>query len=107
MLLLEPKLIKLEEFYPFVLEQLINLLNKKSLEGGIFNIKSQLEYKSSLYGKHFKKIDPAYTTQDCSSCGYRNTELDLNDRKWTCPECGEHHDRDQNASKNILKASGF
>ena len=82
-------------------------INKKSLEGGIFNIKSQLEYKSSLYGKHFKKIDPAYTTQDCSSCGYRNTELDLNDRKWTCPECGEHHDRDQNASKNILKASGF
>lgn len=82
-------------------------INKKSLEGGIYAIKSQLEYKSPLYGKHFKKIDPAYTTQDCSSCGYRNTELDLNDRKWTCPECGEHHDRDQNASKNILKASGF
>lgn len=82
-------------------------INKKSLEGGIYSIKTQLEYKSSLYGKHFKKIDPAHTTQDCSSCGYRNTELGLDDREWTCPECGEHHDRDQNASKNVLKASGF
>lgn len=82
-------------------------INKKSLEGGIFEIKTQLQYKSSLYGKHFAKIDPAYTTQDCSSCGHRNTELDLNDREWTCPKCGEHHDRDQNASKNILKRSGF
>lgn len=82
-------------------------INKKSLEGGIYSIKEQLEYKSSLYGKHFKKIDPAHTTQDCSSCGYRNTELGLDDREWTCPECGEHHDRDQNASKNVLKASGF
>jgi IS605 OrfB family transposase len=81
--------------------------NKKALEGGIYSIKTQLEYKSSLYGKHFKKVNPAYTTQDCSSCGYRNTELTLDDREWTCPECGEHHDRDQNASKNILKASGF
>jgi len=81
--------------------------NKKALEGGIHSIKTQLEYKSSLYGKHFKKVDPAYTTQDCSSCGYRNTELTLDDREWTCPECGEHHDRDQNASKNVLKASGF
>jgi transposase len=81
--------------------------NKKALEGGIYSIKTQLEYKSSLYGKHFKKVDPAYTTQDCSSCGYRNAELTLDDREWTCPECGEHHDRDQNASKNVLKASGF
>ena len=46
-------------------------------------------------------MPPAYTSQTCSVCGCRK-KLELKDREWTCPECGEHHDRDVNAAKNIL-----
>ena len=43
------------------------------------------------------------TSKPCSDCGYRNEKLSLNDRQWTCPECGSRHDRDINAAINILR----
>ena len=39
----------------------------------------------------------------CTNCGWINQDLNLSIREWTCPSCNEHHDRDLNASKNILK----
>jgi putative transposase len=36
-------------------------------------------------------------------CGWINQNLKLSDREWTCNSCGVVHDRDVNASRNILK----
>ena len=65
----------------------------------------QLEYKSEWYGRTYIKIDRFYpSSQICSDCGFRNKEIkDLSIREWTCENCGNHHDRDINASKNILQ----
>ena len=60
-----------------------------------------LAYKSEWFGKTFVTVPPAYTSQTCSVCGWRK-KLELKDREWTCSECGEYHDRDVNAAKNIL-----
>ena len=64
-----------------------------------------LSYKAEWYGRELIKIDTFFpSSQLCSECGYKNKELkDLSIRKWECPECEAIHDRDINASKNILQ----
>jgi putative transposase len=47
-------------------------------------------------------VNPAYTSQDCSGCGHRKTDLTLSDRTYTCARCGLVMDRDRNAARNIL-----
>ena len=65
-----------------------------------------LEYVGRQYGTRVVKVDRFFpSTQLCSACGYQNTELRGTDalsiRKWDCPSCGAHHDRDRNAATNI------
>lgn len=61
-----------------------------------------LEYKCRWYGVNLVKIDRfAPSSKTCGKCGYVYKGLKLNERNWTCPECGAHHDRDFNAACNI------
>ena len=62
-----------------------------------------LEYKSSWYEKQVSKISKWYpSSQICSDCGFSSGKKPLSVREWTCTNCGSHHDRDVNASINIL-----
>ncbi|MEH2380995.1 MAG: RNA-guided endonuclease TnpB family protein [Nostoc sp.] len=65
----------------------------------------QLEYKCDATGRTFVKIDRCFpSSKRCGHCGHIVDKLPLNIREWDCPKCGTHHDRDINASKNILAA---
>ncbi|GET38546.1 IS891/IS1136/IS1341 transposase [Microseira wollei NIES-4236] len=63
----------------------------------------QLEYKAKWYGRTLVKIDRWFpSSKRCGNCGHIVDKLPLNIRQWDCPQCGTHHDRDINASRNIL-----
>lgn len=63
-----------------------------------------LKYKCKRLNKRLIQINRYYpSSQICSRCGYKNNKVkDLNLRKWKCDECGYEHDRDYNASLNIM-----
>ncbi|MBE3596217.1 MAG: transposase [Hydrogenibacillus sp.] len=63
-----------------------------------------LEAKTKLRGVRIVKVNRyAPTSKSCHVCGHVLPELPLSVREWTCPACGTHHDRDENAAKNLLR----
>ena len=67
--------------------------------------RTMLEYKADWYGREIIAIDRFYpSSKTCSACGMLQDSMPLNIRDWTCPGCGEIHDRDINAAKNVLAA---
>ena len=79
------------------------LRNAKNINDcGYANFVTRLQQKGEELGTSVIKVDRYFpSSQLCHCCGYRNHNLKLSDREWTCPNCGEHHIRDYNASINL------
>ena len=58
---------------------------------------------ASKYGVTVHKIDKWYPSSKMCDCGYKHAQLALSEREWVCPQCGQIHDRDVHAAKNILR----
>ena len=80
-------------------------LSKSISDVGWTNFINMIKYKSEWAGREIIQVNQWFpSSQLCSVCGHKNVEVkSLSVRQWTCDHCGSEHDRDLNASINILK----
>lgn len=77
-------------------------LNREILNMSLHELKTQLQYKSERYGSYLLLVDPKYTSQTCSSCGFKSKDNRKTQASFECLQCGHKENADVNAAKNIL-----
>lgn len=98
----ENQVICLEDLQVKEIQQNKNLAQSVS-DVGWHEFRRQLEYKTKWYGRIISFVNKYYpSSQICSNCGNNTGKKSLDIREFDCPYCGRHHDRDINASINIL-----
>src|SRR5215468_1999311 len=63
-------------------------------------VNQYLSFKAEEAGREVIKVNPAYTSQDCSRCGHRNS-ITLATRIYRCSKCWLVMHRDRNGAKRI------
>lgn len=77
-------------------------LHRYVQESNFYKFRMLLINKCKEYGIKLRLINTYYpSTQLCSKCGKKNTDIKLEDRTFTCKKCGMSMDRDENAAINI------
>jgi len=77
-------------------------LAKSILDAGFGMLVNFLNYKLDREGGKLIEVDRFFpSTKICHCCKTQNISISLSVRDWVCPECNTHHDRDENAAKNI------
>lgn len=77
-------------------------LNRAILRNGWSMARSMIEYKAAWSGVMLVAVPPAYTSQECSSCGHTAAENRRTQAVFECVACGHRENADRNAAKNIL-----
>lgn len=76
----------------------------KSIQDASFgSFCNMISYKANEQYRQYVKIGTFYPSSKlCHCCGFKYKGLKLEERFWTCPQCGTYLDRDENAAINIL-----
>ena len=71
-----------------------------------YKLQSDIKYKAEKHGIVVRKINPKYTSQKCSVCGYTD-ENNRHGRDFHCVKCGMKLHADYNAARNIAMSTEF
>lgn len=76
-----------------------------------YQLQSYITYKAEKYGIIVRKVNPAYTSQTCSCCGFVSAENrpkgDKGQAYFKCVKCGAELNADFNGSQNIARSTDF
>jgi putative transposase len=79
------------------------MFSKQSLDMGLGQFFTILEYVCSQTDTYFAKVDKNHTSQLCPNCGTHTGKKELNQRNHSCPECKYEQDRDIAAAEVVMK----
>ena len=83
-------------------------LSKAILKAQWFQSRLYLESLCKKLGIELRVVDRFYPSSKlCSTCGFKYQDLKLNQRFWTCSNCGSEHDRDRNAAINLGRCQTY
>jgi IS605 OrfB family transposase len=82
-----------------------DIANKRGSLLSLGELRETLRYTAAKYGTEIVDVNPAYTTQQCTSCDHVGELADAAAILSTCPKCGATQDQDIRAAINILKRS--
>ena len=89
----------------FTSPKLSKKLNRMLSNFGKKIIEDKFESIKDKYGIIITEVNPAYTSQECSKCGYVEKKNRKSQAKFICGFCGKKQNADINSSKNILARS--
>ena len=74
----------------------------------LYKLLNMIKYKAEWYGKTFIQVNRFYpSTKTCNTCGYKNKNITLKTRQWTCPhmqnKTPQRHQRSKKHIKRINK----
>ena len=90
-----------------------NLMRNRHLSKAIskaqwYQSRLYLENLCNRLGIELRVVDRFYPSSKlCSACGFKYKDLKLNERFWTCSNCGSEHDRDRNAAINLGRCQTY
>ncbi|MGE0083958.1 MAG: RNA-guided endonuclease InsQ/TnpB family protein [Desulfococcaceae bacterium] len=71
----------------------------------ISDLHTKLKYKADEYGIELRFVNPKYTSQRCSECGFIDRENRTEQEKFKCLKCGFEENADYNAALNLSIAN--
>lgn len=106
------KTIKIEDLSSFNKKEYKNKTRKKLLRNwSYFQLQQFITYKAEKYNIEVIKINPKYTSQTCSKCGYKDKNNRPKGNKgqayFKCGECGYEENADFNAAVNIARSTDY
>lgn len=82
-------------------------MRKRVSDVSLYEIRHRLETLGEILGRNVVAAPKNFpSTRRCCQCGYISPKLSINQRIYSCPECGNEIDRDLNAAINLRQITG-